>query len=249
MITYEQIQKANEGLTSIDVKGKNYVMVNEKVKAFRRLFPEGFIHTDILSLENGVVTMKSEAGYFEDGVPRILSTGMAFERQDANFINKTSFIENCETSAVGRALSFLALGADDSICSAEELANAINNQEKKGKDKPKNFDENNPPPPSEDQSKPFTRPAKPVNSSAKVETMSQVPDMTGADYMRSKIEEVQKKKGYASYEEAKKQVVSWIDGLVKSNAIPKIDLAHITLDEAVNAFNAIDSTFMAGGKK
>ena len=46
MITYEQIQKANVGLASIDVKGKDYVLVAQRVKAFRMLFPEGFIKTD-----------------------------------------------------------------------------------------------------------------------------------------------------------------------------------------------------------
>lgn len=129
-ITFEQIQKANEGLNAIDVKGKRYVMVNEKVKAFRMLYPEGFIQTDLLSLENGVAVMKAKAGVYENGEERILGTGMAFESQSSSFINKTSYIENCETSAIGRALSFLYLGADDSIASAEELANAINNQNK-----------------------------------------------------------------------------------------------------------------------
>ena len=127
-ITFEQIQKANEGLKAIDVKGKRYVMVNEKVKAFRQLYPEGFIRTDLLSLEDGVAVMQAKAGCFVDGQERILGTGLAFERQDSSYINKTSYIENCETSAIGRALSFLYLGADDSIASAEELANAINNQ-------------------------------------------------------------------------------------------------------------------------
>ncbi len=129
MITFEQIQKANEGLATISLKDKDYVQVAQRVLAFRRLFPEGFITTDILSLENGVVTMKSEVGYYADDQRIILGTGMAYERESNGFVNKTSFIENCETSAVGRALGFLALGIDaGGICSAEELVNALNNQ-------------------------------------------------------------------------------------------------------------------------
>ena len=54
MVTFEQIQKVNEGLTGIDVKGKNYIMVPQRVKAFRMLYPEGFIRTDIISLDGGV---------------------------------------------------------------------------------------------------------------------------------------------------------------------------------------------------
>lgn len=131
MITFEQIQKANEGLTSIDVKGKDYVLVAQRVKAFRKLFPEGFIRTEIVSLENGVVVMQTRAGYYsENGNEIILGTGTAYEKEANGYINKTSYIENAETSAVGRALGFLALGIDGGgICSAEELVNAVKNQE------------------------------------------------------------------------------------------------------------------------
>ena len=129
MITFEQIQKANEGLNSIDLKNKPYVLVPERVKAFRKLFPEGFIMTDILSLENGVVVMKTEVGYYGGDRKVVLGTGMAYEKETNGYVNKTSYIENCETSSVGRALGFLALGIDGGgICSAEELVNAVNNQ-------------------------------------------------------------------------------------------------------------------------
>lgn len=130
MITFEQIAKANEGLTSIDVKGKDYVMVPERVRAFRMLFPAGFIKTDILSMENGVCVMKTKVGYYENGHEIVLGTGLAYEKEANGYINKTSYIENCETSSVGRALGFLALGIDGGgICSAEELVNAVKNQE------------------------------------------------------------------------------------------------------------------------
>lgn len=128
-ITFEDIRKANEGLGTVDVKGKDYVVVPQRVKAFRMLYPEGFIVTDILSNEGGVVIMQAKAGYYDQaGNPITLGTGLAFEKQDSSYINKTSFIENCETSAIGRALGFLGLGIDAAICSAEELINAMNNQ-------------------------------------------------------------------------------------------------------------------------
>lgn len=131
-ITYDDIVKANEGLTGIDVKGKNYIMVPERVKAFRKLYPDGFILTDILSLADGVVTMQTRAGYYDENHKEVvLATGLAQEKEANGYINKTSFIENCETSSVGRALGFLGLGVDGGgICSAEELANAITNQNK-----------------------------------------------------------------------------------------------------------------------
>jgi hypothetical protein len=133
MITYEQIQKANDGLKGIDFKGKNYVMVDQRVIAFRKLFPDGFIRTHMVSIDDGVCVMKAEVGCYIDNnhTELILSTGWAYEKESSSYINKTSYIENCETSAVGRALGFLGLGIEGgAICSAEELANAINNQKK-----------------------------------------------------------------------------------------------------------------------
>ena len=142
MITYEQIQKANEGLSSIDIKGKDYIQVPERVKAFRMLFPEGFIRTNIVSLEKGVCVMQSKVGFYENGHEIVLGTGMACEKEDDGFINRTSYIENCETSAVGRALGFLALGIDGGgICSAEELVNAIRNQDHPVRALPKNTEQ------------------------------------------------------------------------------------------------------------
>ena len=61
---------------------------------------------------------------------KILATGMAQEKETSSYINKTSYIENCETSAVGRALGMLGIGSDEQMASAEEVANAINNQNK-----------------------------------------------------------------------------------------------------------------------
>lgn len=124
---YESIDAVNKRLNKIDVKGKNYVEVNQRILGFREVFPEGSIETEILSIGDGVVTMKA---IIRDASGRILSTGHAQEKENASYINKTSYIENCETSAVGRALGIIGFGATESIASAEEVINAINNQEK-----------------------------------------------------------------------------------------------------------------------
>ena len=136
-MTFEDIKKVNETLRTTDIKGKNYVEVNERIKAFRMLFPEGFIHTHIVSLEDGVVTMIAEVGVYFYNIDmkmvqeKILATGTAQEKESSSFINKTSFVENCETSAIGRALGMLGIGIDTSVASAEEVENAILNQEQK----------------------------------------------------------------------------------------------------------------------
>lgn len=129
-INYEKIVDANKGIAYTDVRGKNYAEVAQRVQAFRKLIPDGYITTDVWKFEDGVVYMKAEVGYYaEDGRRVMLGTGFAYERQDASNINKTSFIENCETSAVGRALGFIGLGSEKSIASAEEVNNAIKTQE------------------------------------------------------------------------------------------------------------------------
>ena len=132
-MTFEDIQKVNEGLKTTDIKGKDYVEVNQRIKAFRKLFPDGFIRTTLVSLEDGMCVIKAEVGinYVEEGVryAMVLGTGYAYEKEQSSYINKTSYVENCETSAVGRALGMLGIGIDTSIASAEEMKNAINQQE------------------------------------------------------------------------------------------------------------------------
>lgn len=125
MLTSEDIKRANETLEKLPFKGKGYVMVNKRVQAFRELCPNGTIKTEIVNLEGGVVTMRAEIWDDE----KLLATGLAQEKETSSYINKTSFIENCETSAVGRALGFLGIGVDDSISTADELANALTQQE------------------------------------------------------------------------------------------------------------------------
>lgn len=124
-ITYEDLVRANEGIKTVQIKGKDYAQVNDRVKAFRQICPSGTIETDIISMDNGIVTMKAVVS---DGDGKVLGTGLAQEKETSSFINKTSYIENCETSAVGRALGFIGIGVDGSMCSAEELVNAVTNQ-------------------------------------------------------------------------------------------------------------------------
>ena len=131
-MTFEQIQKANQSIRTTDIKGKEYAEVNQRIKAFRMVYPDGFITTEMLSDENGVCKFKATVGFYdESGEPRIIATGTAYEKESSSFINKTSYIENCETSAVGRALGMAGFGIDTSVASYEEVANAIENQGKK----------------------------------------------------------------------------------------------------------------------
>ena len=128
-ITYEQIKAVSDGIVTTDIKGKQYAGVNGRINAFRRLYPQGFISTEIVSMEAGVVVMKATCGYYENGQSVVLGTGMAYEREGSSNINKTSYIENCETSAVGRALGMAGIGVTTAVASSEEVQNAILQQE------------------------------------------------------------------------------------------------------------------------
>lgn len=141
MITYEQIEKANSEIKTTDIKGKMYADVNQRIKAFRKVYPTGFIKTSMVSNENGICVFKAQCGFYSDeDIMHLLGEGTAYEKENSSFINRTSYIENCETSAVGRALGMAGFGIDNSVASADEVANAIAIQETMEKDAKKNAD-------------------------------------------------------------------------------------------------------------
>lgn len=136
-ILYKDINEACKGIHTTSIKGKEYVPVNERVTAFRKVYTTDFITTDIISSDDKSVLMKTEVGFYinvesEDGsvhqIKNVLATGYASEEKNSSYINKTSYIENCETSAVGRALGFAGFGIDSSIASSEEIIVAEENQ-------------------------------------------------------------------------------------------------------------------------
>lgn len=115
------MSEANKRIRLVDIKGKLYAPVSERVKAFRSVYPDGTIETEMLQNEDGVAVFRAAI----KAAGETLATGTAFERENGSYINKTSYIENCETSAVGRALGFAGFGGIDcDVASAEEVANA-----------------------------------------------------------------------------------------------------------------------------
>lgn len=121
-MNYENIVKANELIKPIELKGKQYAEVKERIKAFRFLYPNGCIKTEMVKYDKDEIIFKASAyekSLVEDEYTDdlfLLSTGFARGKS-----NKFFSLEDCETSAVGRCLSFLALGIDTSIASAEEI--------------------------------------------------------------------------------------------------------------------------------
>ena len=125
---YQQIETINTEITRTNIQGNPYAEVKERVRGFRKLYPEGFITTEIISDNGERVVMSASCGYYDEkGEPHVLGVGIASEKANSSFINKTSHYENCQTSAIGRAIGFLGIGID-AIASAEELYNAKINQ-------------------------------------------------------------------------------------------------------------------------
>ena len=111
-------------MEKIKIQGKDYITVNERVKEFRKLHPQGQIITQIMANADGQILFQAKI-LVEN---RIVATGHAYEKEGSSFINKTSHIENAETSAIGRALGIFGVGIDASLASAEEVGNAVKQQ-------------------------------------------------------------------------------------------------------------------------
>ena len=124
-------------MKSIDIKGKAYITVNERLKYFReqKAFEGWQLITEVIRFNDAQIiqlsspdkdgnslrgkpsdTLIKASIISNDGV--VMATGHAYEKESSSFINQTSFVENAETSAMGRALGNLGIGIDTSIASA-----------------------------------------------------------------------------------------------------------------------------------
>ena len=114
----------------VEIHGKQYATVNERIEELHKKYNGCVsINTELLETQGDVVRMKAivELKEMVEGqeVASNTFTGHAEEIVGSTMINKTSALENAETSAVGRALAFAGFQTDASIASADEVANAI----------------------------------------------------------------------------------------------------------------------------
>lgn len=113
---------------AIDIKGKQYVLVSDRILAFNEEYPKGSIEThaqlkeigdDFVYIVNAIVSPE-EGRKFCGSSQAVVGEG---------YINKTSALENAETSAVGRALAMMGIGVLDSVASVDEIKKTtINNK-------------------------------------------------------------------------------------------------------------------------
>ena len=119
---------SNYKFKTTNIRGKQYVEVNERIKFFRQEDKYNLwgIRTEFPMIDSEQCLCKCT---ITDADGDIIAQGHAHEVRGSSNINKTSYVENCETSAVGRALAMLGIGIDTSIASANEVEEAIAKQQ------------------------------------------------------------------------------------------------------------------------
>ena len=131
---------SNPKIKTTNIKGKQYAEVHERIKHFRGEpnYASLGINTEVLEWDKDKEEIVIRATIYDTNSDngRILASGIAHERRDDknSFVNKTSYVENAETSAIGRALACMGIGIEDAYASAFEVANAIAQQDGKKKD-------------------------------------------------------------------------------------------------------------------
>lgn len=131
---------SNAKIKTTNIKGKQYAEVHERIKHFRGEpnYASLGISTEVLEWDKDKEEIIIRATIYDTNrdIGRILASGIAHERRDdkQSFVNKTSYVENAETSAIGRALACMGIGIEDAYASAFEVANAIAQQDGKKKD-------------------------------------------------------------------------------------------------------------------
>lgn len=254
-MNYQDIAKVNSEMTMLPIEKQNrrtgeittkdYAMVPERVTAFRKLIPGGFILTDIVNVDGPTVTMQTRVGYYdENGKAVLLATGLAQETKGQGLVNGTSHIENCETSSVGRALGFLGLGIDGGgICSAEELANAITGQ-KQLQEKAKQAAAGQPRPEF----------PKKVDSPADVDKVAAVPDIQKPEKLKPQptpaqiillnaLKESREKNGLTASQN-NKLFAARLEALVKAGLAHDKKIELYTVEEARSLIDAMEKNFV-----
>lgn len=108
----------------VNIRGKDYMTVALRVQKFREANPRWQIFTELIKCDAEAVIIRCDIC---DELGAHVASGHAEEYRSASQINSTSALENCETSAIGRALAAAGFGGTE-FASANEVQNAIHQQ-------------------------------------------------------------------------------------------------------------------------
>lgn len=112
-------------MKTVKIHNRDYIMVNERIKMFRQVHADWTIKTSIVNMSDEDVVVRAEV---LDPSGRLIADGYAHETRAGSMINRTSYLENCQTSAIGRCLGIFGIGLSTSVASAEEVLRAIEQQ-------------------------------------------------------------------------------------------------------------------------
>ena len=108
---------------AVNIKGKQYVLVADRIVYFNENFPDGSIETNLIT-DPGSDRIIIKATVYPDNEKKRVFAAYSQATIGDGYINKTSALENCETSAVGRALAFMGIGVIESVASVDEIKKA-----------------------------------------------------------------------------------------------------------------------------
>jgi len=114
-------------MKATNIKGKKYIEVHERLKYFRLHYPDHDMNSEVFYFDGKecVITYKITSGVNNGEDYRIHAAGHAHEKLSLKGVNSTSFLENCDTSAIGRCLANFGIGIDEGYASADEMRAAL----------------------------------------------------------------------------------------------------------------------------
>lgn len=119
----DKLTAVNKQLRLTNIKGKDYAEVNQRILGFWALFPNGRIVPRVVGDNGERIDMVCDVYRdISDEIPCV--TAHSYEVYGKG-VNASSYVENCETSVVGRALGLMGIGATTSVASYDEVERAM----------------------------------------------------------------------------------------------------------------------------